>query len=175
MFSKISLFLRDPTTVGNLISSSYAFSKPSLYTWKSSVHVLLKHSLKGFQHNLTSEMSAIATLAWTFFDIDLLLGWSENWLFPVQGHCWVFQICWHVEYSTLTASSFRIWDRSAGILSPPLALFIVMLPKAQLSSHSRASSFRWVTTASWFSRSLSPFLYSSCVVLSCLLDLFCFC
>ena len=79
------------------------------------------------------------------------------------------------QLSSLTASSFRIWDRSAGILSPPLALFIVMLPKAQLSSHSRASSFRWVTTASWFSRSLSPFLYSSCVVLSCLLDLFCFC
>ena len=101
---------------------------------------------------LECEMSAIATLAWTFFDIALLLDCSENWLFLFNGHCWAFQICWHVEYSTLTASSFRIWARSAGILSPPPALFVVMLPKAQLSSHSRASNFRWVTTASRLSR-----------------------
>ena len=45
------------------------------------------------------------------------------------GHCWVFQICWHKEYSTLTASSFRILNSSSGIPSPPLALFVVMLPK----------------------------------------------
>jgi len=25
------------------------------------------------------------------------------------SHCWVFQICWHIEGSTFTASSFRIW------------------------------------------------------------------
>ena len=51
-------------------------------------------------------------------------------LFQSCGHCWIFQVCWHVECSTLTASSFRIWNSSAGILSPPLALFTVMLPKA---------------------------------------------
>ena len=27
-------------------------------------------------------------------------------LFQSCGHCWVFQICWHIECSTLTASSF---------------------------------------------------------------------
>ena len=37
----------------------------------------------------------------------------------------VFQICWHIECNTLTASSFRIWNSSAGISSPPLALFAV--------------------------------------------------
>ena len=31
-------------------------------------------------------------------------------LFPSCGHCWVFHICWHIECSTLTASSFRIWN-----------------------------------------------------------------
>ena len=31
-------FLHDPTNVGNLISGSSAFSKPSLYIWKFSVH-----------------------------------------------------------------------------------------------------------------------------------------
>ena len=33
-------------------------------------------------------------------------------------------MCWHIECSTLTTSSFRIWNRSTGIPSPPLALFI---------------------------------------------------
>ena len=73
-------------------------------------------------------------------------------LFQSCGHCWVFQICWHVECSTFTASSFRIWNSSTGIPSPPpLALFIVMLSKAHLTSHSRMSGSRWVITPSWLS------------------------
>ena len=55
------------------------------------------------------------------------------------GHCWVFQICWQIECSTFTASSFRIWNSSTGIPSPPLALFVVILSKAHLTSHSRMS------------------------------------
>ena len=35
-------------------------------------------------------------------------------LFQSCGHCWVFQICWHTDCSTFTASSFRIWNSSAG-------------------------------------------------------------
>ena len=35
-------FFRDPVDVGNLISSSSAFSKTSLNNWKFTVHVLLK-------------------------------------------------------------------------------------------------------------------------------------
>src|SRR5574340_144111 len=60
-------------------------------------------------------------------------------IFQSCGHCWVFQICWHFECSTFTASSFRIWNSSTGIPSPPLALFVVMLSKAHLTSHSRMS------------------------------------
>ena len=45
-------------------------------------------------------------------------------LFPSCGHCWVFQICWHIGCSSFTATSFRIWNSSTGILLPPLALFI---------------------------------------------------
>ena len=52
--------------------------------------------------------------------------------FQSCGHWWVFQTCWHMECSTLTAPSFRIWNSSTGIPSPPLALIIVMLPKAHL-------------------------------------------
>ena len=67
-------------------------------------------------------------------------------LFQSCGHCWVFQICWHIECSTFTASSFRIWNISAGIPLPPLALFAVMLPKAHLTLHSRMSDYKesWV-------------------------------
>ena len=84
-------------------------------------------------------------------------------LFQSCGHCWIVQICWHNECSTFTASSFRIWNSSNGILSPPLALFVVMLPKAHLTSHSRLSGSWWVITPSWLSRSRRSFLYSSSV------------
>ena len=72
-------------------------------------------------------------------------------------------MCWHIECSTFTASSFRIWNSSTGILSPPLALFIVMLPMAHLTLHSRMSGSRWVITPSWLSGSWRSFLYSSSV------------
>ena len=82
-------------------------------------------------------------------------------LFQSCGHCWVFQICWHSECSTFTASSFRIWKGSTGIPSPPLALFVVMLSKAHLTSHSRMSGSRSVITPSWLSGLWKSFLYSS--------------
>ena len=84
-------------------------------------------------------------------------------LFQSCGHCWVFQICWHIECSTFTALSFRIRNSSTGIPSPPLALFVVMLSKAHLSSHSRMSGSRWVITPWWLSWLRSSFLYSSSV------------
>ena len=48
-------------------------------------------------------------------------------LFQSCGHCCVFQFCWHIEDSTFTASSFRIWNSPTGIPLPPVALFIVIL------------------------------------------------
>ena len=95
---------------------------------------------------LACEMSAIVwlfehSLALLFFGIGMKID-----LFQSHGHCWVFQICWHIECSTFTASSFRMWNSSTGIPSPPLALFVEMLPKAQLTLHSRMSGSRWVIT-----------------------------
>ena len=127
--------------------------------------------------------------------------------FQSCGHCWVFQICWRIEYSTFTASAaaaellqscltlcdptdssspgspipgilqartlewvaisfsnawkwkgkvkslshallsdpmdcslpgssiLSIWNSSTGIPSPPRTLFVVMFPKAYLTSH----------------------------------------
>ena len=82
--------------------------------------------------------------------------------FQSCGHCWVLQICWHIECSTFTASSFRIWNSSTGIPLPPLALFLVMVPNARLTSHFSMSGSRWVITPSW-SGSWRSFLYSSSV------------
>ena len=106
-------------------------------------------------------MSAIVqrfehSLALPFFGIGM-----KTDLFQSCGHCWVFQICWHIECSTFTASFFRVWNSSAGIPSPPLALFIVRLPKVYLTSHSRMSGSRWVITPSWLFGSWRSFLYSS--------------
>ena len=59
-FLEFSCFFYDPVDVGNLISGSSAFSKSSLYIWKLLVHILLKPSLKDFEHDLLAcEMSAI--------------------------------------------------------------------------------------------------------------------
>ena len=58
------------------------------------------------------------------------------------------------------ASSSRIWNSSTEIPSPPLALFIVMLPKAHLTSHSRMSGSRLVITPSWLSGLGRSILYS---------------
>ena len=100
---------------------------------------------------LACEMSAIVqyfehSLALPFFGIGM-----KSDLFQSCGHCWVFQMCWHIEYSIFTAWSFRIWNSSTGIPSPPLTLFVVMLPKAHLALHSRMSGSRWVITTLWFS------------------------
>ena len=84
-------------------------------------------------------------------------------IFQSRGRCWVFQICWHIECSTFTASSFRIWNRSTRIPSPPLALFTVMLHKTHLTSNSRMSGSRWVITSLWLSGSWRSVLYSSSV------------
>ena len=150
VFLEFPWFLHDPTNVGNLISGSSTFSKSKLYILKFSVHVLLKTNFRNFEHNLVSMSNEYkCVVVWTFFWIALLWDWNENWPFQSSGHCWVFQICWHIECSSLIASSFRILNSSAGIPLPPLALLTAVFPKGHLISHSRMSGSGWVTTPSW--------------------------
>ena len=54
VFLEFSIFFYDPVGVDNLISGSFAFSKSSLYIWKFSVHILLKPTLKDFEHYFAS-------------------------------------------------------------------------------------------------------------------------
>ena len=119
VFLKFSCIFYEPMDVRNLISGSSAFSKSSLCIWKFSVHTVLSLSLKDFEHYLASMWDeCCSTVVWAFFDIAFLWDWNQNWPFHSCGYCWVFQICWHIECGTFTASCFRIWNRSTRILLP---------------------------------------------------------
>ena len=136
--------------VGNLISGSSAFSKSSLNIWKFTVHVLLKPGLENFEHYSASMWDECnCVVVWTFFGIALLWDWNENWPFPVLWPLLNFPnllAYWVQHFHSIvfdfTASSISIWNSSTGFPSPPLALLIVMLPKAHLTSHSTMSGSR---------------------------------
>ena len=83
-FWEFPCFFYDSADVDNLISGSFDFSKSRLYIWKFLVHILLKPSLKDFEHYLTSTWNECnCTVVWTFFGITFLWDWNENWPFPV--------------------------------------------------------------------------------------------
>ena len=144
VYLEFSCFFYDPTDVGNLVSGSSAFS---FFFFFSSA--FSKSSLNIWSFQFTYCWS----LAWRILSIILLdcetsavVQYFENSLelpffgigmktdfFKSCNHCCVFQTCWHIECSTFTASSFRIWNSSAGIPSLPLALFLLMLPKGEIS------------------------------------------
>ena len=113
VFLEFSCFFYDPADAGNLISGSSTFSKSSLNIWKFLVHVLLKPGLENFEHYFAimwDECNCV--VVWTFFGTAFLWDCKTD-LFQSCGHCWVFQICWHIECSTFTASSLRVLNSSA--------------------------------------------------------------
>jgi len=54
VFLELPCFLHDPTNADNLISGSSASLKPGLYILKFLVQILLKPSLKYFEHDLAN-------------------------------------------------------------------------------------------------------------------------
>ena len=152
--------------LGNLISGSSALSKSSLNIYRFTVQVLLKLGLENFEHYFASVWDECnCVVVWAFFGIAFPVIWMKTDLFQACGHCWVFQICWHIPCSTFTASSFRIWNSSGGVPSPPLAFFVVRLPKAHSTSQYSMFGSRWVITTSWLSGLWGYF----CTVLLCIL------
>ena len=110
VFLELYCFLDDPVDVGNLISGSSASSKTSLNIWKFSVHILVKPGLENFEHYFTSMWNECnCAVVWAVFGIAFLRDWNEIWPLPVLWPLLSFQICWHIECSTFTASLFRIW------------------------------------------------------------------
>ena len=102
---ELSCFVNDPANVGILISGSSAFCKTArtsessrfMYYWSLAWRILSIALL-------VCEMDAIVrwfehSLALPFFGIGM-----KTDLFQSFSHCWVFQIFWHIEWSSSTAS-----------------------------------------------------------------------
>ena len=149
VFLELSCFFYDPMDVDNLISGSSTFSISSsnldihnsctVETWLGEFWALLCLQVRWVQ--------LCSTLNILWHCLSLWLEWKLTFSNPVattefskfagilsaalsQHHLWGF------------------WNSSTGIPSPALALFLVMLPKAHLTSHSRMSGSRWVITSS---------------------------
>ena len=142
VFLELSCLFNDPTDVGNLITGSSAFSKSSLCIWKFSIHILLRPSLKDF----------LSLPCYNVKWVQLYSSLNILWHCPSLGLEWKLTFSSPVvtaefsKFAALTALSFRILNNSVGIPLPPLAFFIVMLPKAHLTSHSRMAGSTWATT-----------------------------
>ena len=160
-FLDFPCFLHDPMNLISVSSDSpnlAGISGSSQYTYCWSLAWTIEDNLASMWNESN------CTTVWTFFGITLLWNWNENWPFPVLWSLLSFpNLLIYIECSTLTAWSFRILNRAAGISSYPLTLFVVMLPKTHLTSHTRMSGSQWVTIPSWLSGSLRHFLYSSSV------------
>ena len=166
VFLELSCFFSDPADVGDLISGSSAFSKISLNIWKFLVHVLLKPGLENFEHYFTSVWDECnCAVVWAFFGIAFLWDGNENWSFPVLWPLLSFPNLLAYWVQHFPSIIFQDWNSCTGILSHPLALFIVLLSKAHLTSHSMMSGSRWVMTPLWLSGSWRSF----CTVLLCIL------
>ena len=138
MWSLVPLTLLNPAWTSGISQFTYYWR----FTWR-----ILSISL------VSCEMSAIVQK----FEHSLGLEW--NWPFPVLWPQLSFPnllAYWMQHFNSII---FRTWNSSTGIPSPPLALFVVLLPKAHLTSHFRMSSSRWVITPThkWIRQEFSTF------------------
>ena len=101
VFLELSCSFDDPTDVDNLISGASSFCKSSLKIWMSGFTYCWNLAWRTLSITLLAcETSAIVrsfehSLALPFFGIGM-----KTDLFQSCGHCWFFQICWHIERST---------------------------------------------------------------------------
>ena len=109
VFLEFPCFLYNPVNVSNWISGLSSFSKLSLDIWRFLDGIMLSLVCKLLSMTwLVWETSVIVrwlahSLALLFFGIGMRID-----LFLSCSHCWVFQICWHIEGNTLMASSSRV-------------------------------------------------------------------
>ena len=110
IFMQLSCFFDNPVDVGNLISSSSAFSKTSLNIREFTVHLLLKPGLENSEHYFTSVWDECNfVVVWAFFGIGFLWDWNENWPFLLLWPLLSFPNLLAYQCNTFTASSSRIW------------------------------------------------------------------
>ena len=98
VFLELSCFFDDSADVGNLISSSSAFSKSSLNIWKFTVHILLKPGLENFEHYFASvwdECNCVGlSILWHCLALGLEWKLTISVLWPLLSFpnllaCWV--------------------------------------------------------------------------------------
>ena len=158
-FSGGTVIKNPPTNAGDMGSIPGSGKIPWRRKWQSTPVLLL-----GKSHR---QGSLVSYTLWGHKELDMpehihILSFSffshTSFLINIQAHN-ASQALTGPKYS-------EEWSQPPvnrrGIPSSPLALLIVMLPKAHLTSHSRMSGSRWVTTPSWFSGSWRS-LYSSSV------------
>jgi len=79
VFPEFPCFLYDPANVGNLISCSSSFSKPSLDICKFLICIMLKPSMQDFKDDLTSIGDECnCPMVSTFFSTTLLRNWDGD-------------------------------------------------------------------------------------------------
>ena len=84
VFLEFPCFLYDPANVGNLISCSSSFSKPSPDICKFLICMILKPSMQDFKQHLTSMGDDCNCLmVSTFFSTTLFGNWDNDWPFPI--------------------------------------------------------------------------------------------
>ena len=123
-------------------------------------------------------------------DVFLELSCFLNYSLSILWHCLSLGLEWKLTVSSPVATAE--FSKFAGILSAalsqhhpsgfevaqlgplsPLASFVVMLPKAHLTSHSKMSGSRWVITQLWLLGCEDLFCIVFCVFLPPLLNIFC--
>ena len=152
VFLEFPCFFYDPENLGNLMSSSSSFSKPTLDIWKFIVPIMLQPSMQAFKHNLTRMRDECnCPMVSMFFGTPLHGVGMRIDLFQSCGHYWVLQICWHNECKTLIMeASFRDLNNFTGISWHPLVVNkSTVLLKAHLTSHSSNGS-GWLIVVTWF-------------------------
>jgi len=120
---------------------------------KFTVHVLLKPGLENFEHYFTSMWDECnCVVVWAFFGIAVPWDWNENWPFPDLWPLLSFPNLLAYWVQHFHSIIFQDLESSTEIPSPPLALFVAMLSKAHLTSHSRMSGSRSVISTSdkWY-------------------------
>ena len=116
VFGEFSWFFYDPADVGNLISGSSAFPKPSLNIWKFLVHILRKPSLENFEHYFAS-----------VWDECVCSGLNLLW------HCLSLGLEWKLTFSSPVATAE--FSKFAGILSIFSQHHLLGFEIAQLEFH----------------------------------------
>ena len=134
------------------------FLKPAWTSGSSWFTYCWSLAWENFEHYFTSMWDECnCAVLWALSGIAFLWDWNENWPFPVLWPLLSFPnllAYWVRHFKSIIFQDLKQLNWNS-ITST--ALFVVMLSKAHLTSHSRMSGSRWVITPSWLSMAWRSF------------------